>query len=106
MSRLFPHTCDTKRDTAVGTNGRHSKTAHLSGVACLFVPMPSRAEIDNGFSVGTGFDVYFKDQTTDVTTGDQLVRSGATYNVRSVARYEVPRVGHLHALATREGAAL
>lgn len=103
-SRLFPHTCDVKRSTAVGTNGRKAKTTVATGQKCLIVPMSSRQELENSFSVGSACDVYFIDASADVRTGDQLTSGSKTYNVRAVAQYNVSRVGHLHAIATREAA--
>lgn len=103
MTLLFPHSAQVKRDTALGTNGRKTKQVIGTESGLIFIPMPSRVEIENQFSVGTGWDVYAKDKDVDIRSGDQLVHDGATFNVRRVARYDVQSVGHLHILATREG---
>lgn len=100
---LFQHQCSVKRAAPVGTNGRQSKVEVATGVSSLFIPMASRTEIENGFSLGAGYDVYFGDPIADVRTGDQLVYDGATFNVRAVRAYKAGRVSHKHALATREG---
>lgn len=101
-ARLMKHSCSVRRDAAVGTNGRRAKQVVATGVRCLFLPMPSRAEIENEFSVGTGYDVYF-DIDSDIKTGDQLLWGNQTYNVRAAREYVLKRVGHIHVLATREG---
>lgn len=101
-ARLMKHACDVRRDAAVGTNGRRSKQVIATAVKCTFIPMPSRAEIENDYTVGSGYDVFFQ-MDADVKTGDQLVWSGQTYNVRAVREYLFKRVGHIHVLATREG---
>lgn len=104
MSRLFPHRASIKRSQAIGTNGRRQQVILATDAVCLFVPMASRAEIENGYEIGTGYDVYFKGTGQDVKTGDQLVWDGGTFNIRGVRTYAVPRIGHKHVLATREGA--
>ena len=103
MSLLFPHSATLKRDTAVGTNGRKTNQNVGTVGEILFVPMPSRREVEAGWSVGSGYDIYVKDQDADIRTGDQLIYDGATYNVRAANKYDVEVVGHLHVLATREG---
>ena len=102
-SRLYPHQCDIKRNQAVGTNGRKQKVLLHEGVRCLLVPMASRAEIEAGFTSGSGYDAYFASPTQDVKAADQLEWDGATFNVRAVRAYAVPGVGHTHCLVTREG---
>jgi hypothetical protein len=65
--------------------------------------MPSRYEIENGFSVGSAYDAYFL-PGADIKTGDQLTWNGDKYNVRAVRNYTgVPSIAHKHVLATREG---
>lgn len=100
---IFRHTCDVKRNAPVGTNGRHQKQILATGKKCLLIPMASRYEIENGFTVGSAYDAYFPDPATDVKSGDQLIWNGDTYNVRAARPYDVPRVGHLHCLVVREG---
>jgi hypothetical protein len=99
---VFKHYCGIKRDAALGTNGRMTKQTISTANKCLFLPMPSRAEIENNFSVGTAYDVFFPDPAHDVKTGDQLLWNAKAYNVRAARSYEVPRVGHMHCLVTRE----
>lgn len=101
-SRLYPHTCNVKRGQAVGTNGRYSKAVIHTDLACLFTPMSSQVEIQNGFEPGRGWDVYFQDTATDIKTGDQLVYNGQSFNVSAVRSYDVPRVGHLHCQVSQE----
>ncbi|WP_146082364.1 hypothetical protein [Rathayibacter sp. AY1C5] len=64
--------------------------------------MASRAEIENNYSPGVGYDVYLR-PGADVRTGDQLVWGEVTLNVRAARLYDVPRIGHIHVLAAREG---
>lgn len=98
---LLEHTCDVTRNTAVGTNGRRQRTALATGVRCLCLPMDARAAIENGFTVGRSAEVFFElDQ--DVKVGDKLTILGNSYNVRGVAAYEVPLVGHKRALCEQE----
>jgi hypothetical protein len=100
---MYPHSCQVKRDVAVGTNGRHKKQLLSSSNRCLFIPMASRSEIENDYSIGSGYDVYFANPTADIKAGDQLLWKGDTYNIRAARSYAVPRVGYLHCLAVREG---
>lgn len=100
---MFKHYCGIKRDTALGTNGRMQKQTISVANKCLFVPMSSQLELENSFTVGSGYDVYFPDQDTDVLVGDQLIWNAKTFNVRAVALYDVPSVGHIHCITTREG---
>lgn len=98
---LLRHTCAVKRAVPVGTNGRKEKQQLYASVRSLFIPMPTRAEMENRFSPGTAYDVYFP-ATADIKTGDQLVWDGDIFNVRAVRSYKVPRIAHKHVLATRE----
>jgi hypothetical protein len=100
--RLFVHKATVKRNQAVGTNGRSQKATVATDVSCTFIPMTTRTEVENGFSVGVGYDVYFP-LSADVRAGDQLEWDGGKFNVRGVRTYSVPRIGHRHVLATREG---
>lgn len=67
----------------------------------MFIPMSGRAEMENQFSPGTGYNVYFP-VDVDVLTQDQLVWDGDVFNVRAVRTYKVPRIAHKHVTATRE----
>jgi hypothetical protein len=100
---VFKHFCGIKRDQPVGTNGRSQKTTISTANRCLILPMPTRKELENGFTIGSGFDCFFPEMDQDVKAGDQIVWNARTYNVRAVHVYEVPRVGHVHCLTTREG---
>lgn len=101
--RLFPHRATVRRATPVGTNGRMVRSEIATGLPALFTPMASRAEIEQGYSPGVGYDIYCNPDA-DVRMGDQLVWEGQTFNVRGTRLYSVPRIGHLHVLAAREGA--
>ena len=86
---VFKHYCGIKRNVALGTNGRQVKQTISVANKCLFLPMPSPAEISNEFTLGTGYDVYFQSPEQDVKTGDQLVWNSKTYNVRAARAYEL-----------------
>lgn len=100
---LYNMECEVKRSAAVGTNGRQEKQVVATKVRCHIAPMASRAEIEAGYTVGTGYDIYTPLTEFEMKTGDQVVWHGATFNVRGVRSYELPRIGHRHVLATREG---
>lgn len=100
---IYRHTCDVKRAAPVGTNGRHQKQILATGKQCFFIPMASRHEMESGYTIGSAYDAYFPDPATDIKAGDQLIWNDDIFNVRAARRYDVPRVGHLHCLVTREG---
>jgi hypothetical protein len=103
MVDLF-HTCDVARNQAVGTNGRKAYSPIAARVACLFLPMSTQAAIQNQFSIGYAWDIYFSDGT-DVQVGDKLTYSGQTYIVRGRQPYAgIPLVSHLHITAETEHA--
>jgi hypothetical protein len=103
MQSLF-HSCSTQRNAAVGTNGRKSFSNNLSSVRCLFLPMSSFSAIQNGFTVGSAYDVYF-DDGTDVAVNDRLIWSGNTYLVKGVQRFTgLPTVSHIKVTAVTENA--
>lgn len=96
------HVCDVYRNAAVGTNGRKEKTLHASGIPCTFIPMETQASISNGFTIGKGYDVYFKDGA-DVLVGDQLKRDGQSYVVSAAMPFTgFGRVSHVHLIAKLE----
>lgn len=101
---LFQMKVSVKRAQAVGTNGRQEKQVVSTNVSCLITPMESRKEIEAGFTIGTAYDVYTPLNAFELKAGDQLDWNGAKFNIRNVLTFELPRVGHRHALATREGA--
>lgn len=102
--RVFKHYCGIKRSVALGTNGRKQKETISTSNRCLILPMPTRAEIQNGFTIGTAYDCYFANKDQDVQQGDQIIWNAKTFNVRAVAHYDVPRVGHVHVQMTKETA--
>ncbi|WP_427007193.1 hypothetical protein [Pseudarthrobacter sp. H2] len=75
-----------------------------TGLQCLFLPMTAQAAVQNGFSVGFGWDIYFNDGT-DIQIGDKLTFSGTTYIVRGKQPYSgLPLVSHVHLTAETEHA--
>lgn len=98
---LLEHTADVYRNTVVGTNGRKQLTLHASAVECLVLPMAVSAAIENGFSIGRAYDVYFA-EAADVAVGDRLVWSGNNFVVKFVQPFSVPFVGHTRALCEQE----
>lgn len=96
------HTCSTRRNVPVGTNGRHEVQDHLNDIRCLFLPLTTRATVENGFSLGRGYEVFF-DTATDVKPGDRLTRNGLSYTVRHVQNFDTnPIIAHLHAYAEQD----
>lgn len=98
---LLDHTCDIERQTAVGTNGRHSRQTVYSGVSCLFLPMNHTTTIELGFSLGRAYDAYF-DNASDVQPDDRLVFNGQNFIVKAVQPFSVNIVGHIHAMCEQE----
>lgn len=83
---MLRHRCDTARNTALGTNGRHIPTPHLTGVRCAFMPMSAEAAVRNGFDVGFGWYVYAA-SSADILIGDRLTWNGETYIVKGKKPY-------------------
>lgn len=98
---MLQHSCAIKRKQTVGTNGRSSVQQLYSGVSSLFLPMNHRTAIENNFSIGRAYDVYFN-AGQDIQPGDQLVYNGSTFSVRSVQNYNVPIVGYICAQTEQE----
>lgn len=98
---LLEHTCDIKRNAAVGTNGRYQVQTLASGVACLKLPMNTSTTIQNEFSLGRAYDIYFA-EGQDMKPGDKIIIGADQYVVRAVQPYEVPGVGHVKALCEQE----
>jgi hypothetical protein len=69
---LLEHTCTIKRNAAIGTNGRYQVEDLATGVACLKLPMNTTTAIQNEFSLGRAYDIYFADGQ-DVKPGDKII---------------------------------
>lgn len=103
MQDLY-HLANTQRTAPVGTNGTKAYQAHLTGVRCLFLPMSAYSSVQNGFSIGSGFEVYF-DDGADVLVNDRLVWLGQNYLVKGVERFTgIPTVSHVKVTAVTENA--
>lgn len=98
---LLDHTCTVSRNASVGTNGRRQLQQLAAGVPCLVLPMNNQTTIENNFSLGRAYDVYF-DATADVKAGDKLTWNGSSLLVRAVQSYQLALVGHLRALCEME----
>lgn len=98
---LLNQTCTITRNQPLGTNGRNQQQTFASAVSCLALPMNHTTAIENDFSLGRAYDVYF-DEGQDVLTGDKLVIGAASYVVRAVQPYSLPLVGHVRALCEQE----
>jgi hypothetical protein len=98
---LLEHTCTIKRNVAVGTNGRYQMQDLATNVACLRLPMNVQTAIQNEFSLGRAYDIYFAD-TQDVKPGDKIIISGDSHIVKAVQPYQLPLVGHVRALCEQE----
>lgn len=102
LARLLVHRCDVARNQPVGTNGRKELAPVATDLPCLFLPLDRQAAIENGYSVGYAWDVYF-DDGTDIQKGDRLTFNGRKYIVGGDRPFEhIPIVGHLHVIATTE----
>jgi hypothetical protein len=70
----------------------------------MFLPMSAQAAIQNSFSVGFAWDIYFNDGQ-DIQIGDKLTYNGQTYIVRGKQPFAgLPVVAHLHITAETEHA--
>lgn len=98
---LLQHSADIARNAAIGTNGRRGMSTVATGVRCLVLPMATRTAIENQFSLGKAYDVYFA-EGTDVRVGDKLTKDDGRYIVRQVMPYKVAVVGHVRALCELE----
>lgn len=81
VASMLRQTCDTQRNTAVGTNGRKAFQANLTGQRCMFVPMSAEAAIQYQYKAGYAWTVFFQDGT-DVRVGDKLIWKGQNYLVK------------------------
>lgn len=98
------HNCSTSRTQKVGTNGRKTMSTLLPSVDCLFLPMSAYTAVQNGYDVGSAWNVYFNDGI-DVQVGDKLTCSGNSYLVRGVRKFSgFPAVSHIEVAATTENA--
>lgn len=98
---LFEHTCTVQRYTNVGTNGRRSLTPVHSGMRCLFLPMSPTAEHQQGFELGSAYQVFFP-TNSDVQVADKLLWGGQSFIVSGVRVYTTSYAGHIEVVATRE----
>lgn len=102
MGPLLQHSCDVARNQSLGTNGRHQFATIATAVPSLFLPMSAQAAIQNQFSVGYAWDIYFNDGT-DIQIGDRLTYNGQTYLVRGKQPYSgLQLVSYLHVSAETE----
>jgi hypothetical protein len=98
---LLEHTCTIKRNAAVGNNGRYQVQDLAVNVACLKLPMNTTTAIQNEFSLGRAYDIYFADGQ-DVKPGDKIIIGSYSFVAKAVQLYEVPTVGHVRALCEQE----
>lgn len=98
---LLDHNCSIKRSVTVGTNGRSQMQSLYTNVSCLVLPMNTTTAIENGFSIGRAYEIYF-DISQDVQTGDQVSFNSDTYYVRLTQPFNVALVGHIKAMAEME----
>ena len=98
---LLEHTCTIKRNVPVGTNGRYQMATLATDVDCLSLPMNASTTIQNGFSLGRAYDIYFG-EGQDVKPGDKIVVGSDSHVVRAVQDYKLPLVGHVRALCEQE----
>ncbi len=104
---MLDHLCDVSRSAAVGTNGRSALTALYTAVQCLVLPMNTHTAIENKFSIGRAYDIYFA-SGQDIKPGDQLVSNGRTFVVKVVQPFETRLVSDEKAAvkADKEAAAV
>lgn len=100
---LFEHSVSVARDQPVGTNGRSSKVQVYGQVRCLVLPMSTSVAIQNNFSLGRAFTVFFK-RSADIKVGDRLTWDGTNLFVRYIQDYNTRFVPHLEAMCEAEGA--
>ncbi len=98
---LLENNCNIKRSVAVGTNGRNTMQSLYANVSCLVLPMNTTTAIENGFSIGRAYDIFF-DISQDVQVGDQVAYNGDTFYVRVVQPFNVPLVGHIKTMTEME----
>lgn len=100
--QLLQHTCDVERKIAVGTNGRKELAPFSKNKPCTIIPMSAPASIENGYSVGSGYNIYFP-PGTDVKVGDKLKGLGQEFYVKAVIPYiGFGPVSHIQTMASTE----
>ncbi len=95
------HICDINGPVPVGTNGGTEMGPLYQDIACLVLPMNNTTAIENDFSIGRAFDIYFA-AGQDVKPGYQVRYDGNTYVVRVVQPFKVPIVGHVRTMCEQE----
>lgn len=100
---MLEHSCDISRNQPLGTNGRYQMAQLATAVPCLFLPVGSRIAVEQGFTIGRDYEVFF-DSGADVKVGDKLARDGKSYIVSYVQTYETAYAGHVHIFAKQEPA--
>lgn len=100
---MLEHTCTISRAQDIGTNGRKQMASLAADVACLFLPVGAQTAIDQGFSLGKDYDVFFA-PGTDVKVGDKLSRNSKNYLVSYIQDFDTAFAGHMHVLARQEAA--
>jgi hypothetical protein len=104
MSMMLRHKCDLGRFVNEGTNKRRIYQALYTGLSCLVLPMSAYASVQNSYSVGSAFEVYFKDGA-DVKVSDKLTYNGQTFIVRGREAFTgIPSVSYLKISAVTENA--
>jgi hypothetical protein len=98
---LLTETAAIQRYGNDGVNNNQSMQTIASSVPCLSLPMHHQTAIENGFSLGRAYDIYF-DDSQDVRTGDKVVIGSESYVVKAVQPYHMPLVAHLRCLTEQE----
>lgn len=102
MVMLLRHRCRIDRQKPATSNGQYKMRALYSDVPSLFIPMSAKAAVENNFSIGRGYDVYFEEEQ-DVRVGDRLVWCGGTYYVSGIQKFsDMPPVSHTHVMAEQK----
>jgi hypothetical protein len=101
LPSMLTSSCSISRDVPVGTNGRTKPQVLYANVACLILPMNTTTAIENEFSLGRAYDIYFK-AGQDSQIGDLVIQNGQTYSIKAVQSYNVPIAGYVHAMAEQE----
>lgn len=98
---LLPNIVNISRSVPLGTNGRTQMKQLYVGVQCLVMPMNNRTAIENKFSLGKAYDIYFA-SGMDVRAADEIAYSGNIYIVKLTQPYTVPLVGYTLAMCEQE----
>jgi hypothetical protein len=84
---LLEHTAAQQRQTKIAGQGESTALQTVSNaVACLCLPMDDRAAVQQGFTVGQAYDVFFADGQ-DIKKGDRLTVNGLVLYVSGVQRF-------------------